>query len=190
MGMASSRVNGTGGTVPPNADVTKGYKDVFGLRLGGDYNLIRDKLAIRAGAFFESTGQDAQYQSIDFPGAKRFGLAIGGTYRIRFGGGEVAKNDDGTPRDDVPPPPPGHALDFHLGYGHVFFATQTNDDPYANGLPAITGTTCNPAPPPSTTVSGPNCPDGKPKYRTNWPVNLGRVTSAINAINVGVAYKF
>ena len=37
-----------GGEIPPNADQPRGYKDVFGVRVGGDYNVLPDKLALRA----------------------------------------------------------------------------------------------------------------------------------------------
>ena len=62
-----------------------------------------------------------------------------------------------------------------------------DDDPAANGLSGFAGTPCNP---PSNAQPGATCSDGKPKYRTNWPTNLGTITNAIDAINVGVAYKF
>ncbi|HEX4475215.1 MAG TPA: hypothetical protein VH142_09070, partial [Polyangiaceae bacterium] len=39
------------GYVPPNADKYNGYMNSFGLRLGGQYNVIQDKLGIRAGTW-------------------------------------------------------------------------------------------------------------------------------------------
>lgn len=160
-------VSGTGGSLPPNADQVKGFKDVFGVRLGGDLALLPDTLAVRAGAFFETNGQDNRYQHVDFVGTTRFGFGVGGTYRLRFG--ESSR-----------------ALEFMLGYGHVAFADATNNDPNGRGIPAIAGTQCNPAAAPP----GESCPNGNLKYRTNWPVNLGTITSAANLINVGVAYRF
>jgi len=160
-------VSGTGGSLPPNADQVKGFKDVFGVRLGGDVALVPDTLALRAGAFFETNGQDNKYQHIDFMGTARLGFGLGGTYRVRFG--------ESSP-----------ALEFMLGYGHIAFFDATNNAPSGAGIPAIAGTQCNPAAAPA----GESCPNGNLKYRTNWPVNLGTITSAANLVNVGVAYRF
>jgi long-chain fatty acid transport protein len=163
-------VNGVaGGKLPPNADVTHKFKDVFGVRLGGDYNVIADKLAIRAGGYIETNGQDQQYQNIDFAGGRRIGFALGGTYRIRLSQEKT------------------RALEFSLGVGHTFVADQTNNDPNAQGLLGLAGAPCNPT---SNAQAGELCADGKQKYRTNWPVNLGTITNSFTAINVGVSYRF
>ncbi len=166
-------INGVaGGTVPPSADVTKGFKDVFGVRVGGDYNILPDKLAIRGGVFAESNGQNQQYQHIDFAGAARFGLALGGTYRLRMGGEDRTR-----------------ALEFSFGYGHIFFGKQDQgaSDRNAPGLTALAGVACNPT---GNAQPGDTCSDGRMKYRTNWPVNLGTIWNSVNTINVGVAYRF
>jgi long-chain fatty acid transport protein len=166
-------VNGiAGGTIPPNADVPKHFKDVFGVRLGGDYNVLPDQLALRGGAFIETSGQDQQYQSIDIAGAARFGIAAGATYRLRLGDGEKTR-----------------ALEFALGYGHIFFAKEDQgaNDRTAPGLTGLAGVACNPA---ANGRPGDTCSDGRPKYRTNWPVNLGTIWNSVNTINVGVAYRF
>ncbi len=170
-------VNGiAGGTLPPNADVPKHFKDVFGVRVGGDYNVMPDKLALRGGVFAESSGQDQQYQSIDFAGAARFGFALGGTYRMRLG-----REEDKS------------ALEFSLGYGHIFFAKQDQgaNDRNAPGVNAIAGVACNPSGNNPSSPSQPDtCTDGRQKYRTNWPVNLGTIWNSVNTVNVGVAYRF
>jgi long-subunit fatty acid transport protein len=159
-----------GGEIPPNADQKRGYKDVVGVRVGGDYNIIADTLALRGGAFFESSAAAAQYQNIDFAASSRFGLALGGTYRLRFGEGEKTS-----------------ALEIMAGFGHVFFAEQSRTDPNASGTPALAGTSCNAVSPVSGTQT---CEDGSQRYRTKWPVNLGTITNSLNVINVGVAYRF
>jgi len=147
--------------VPPLADVRHNFRDVFGVRLGGDYNVLPDKLAIRAGAFFETQAANSVYQNIDFDGAMRFGLALGGTLRL------------------------AKSFDVMLGYGHVFFGTLNNDNPSAQGLPALAGTQCL-----NGNTAGSGCANGGQPYRTAWPVNLGTITSSINVINVGFSYKF
>ena len=85
----------------------------------------------------------------------------------------------------APTPPP--AIDVLVGYGHVFFVDQTNRDPNAAGLSAQAGTACNPA---SAAQPGATCAGGAPKYRTNWPVNLGTVSNDAHVLSLGVAYRF
>ena len=153
--------------IPPNADVTHNFKDVFGVRLGGDVNVLPDQLALRAGGFFESQAAVPQYQNIDFDAASRFGVALGGTYRFRIG---------------------EHPLDVMAGYGHVFFATLNNTSPTAAGLPALTGEQC---PGGSTAGANNKCqPAGNQQYRTPFAVNLGTITSSIDVINVGASFGF
>jgi long-chain fatty acid transport protein len=159
-----------GGEIPPNADQKRGYRDVIGVRVGGDYNVIPDTLALRAGTFFETSAASAQYQNIDFSASARFGLAVGGTYRIRFGQADRTS-----------------AVEIMAGFGHVFVAEQSRTDPNASGSTAIAGTSCNRVTPIAGTQT---CEDGTERYRTRWPVNLGTITNALNVINVGVAYRF
>jgi hypothetical protein len=160
-----------GSSLPPNADQPRGYKDVIGVRVGGDVNVLPDKLALRAGGFFETNGQDRKYQNLDFAGSSRVGFGLGGTYRIHLGSSRGSTS----------------ALELMIGYGHVFFGTQRNDDRAADGVPALAGTPCNPA---DAQQPGPTCTNGTQKYRSNWPVNLGTITNAVNVINAGVSYRF
>lgn len=159
-----------GGEIPPNADQKRGYKDVIGVRVGGDYNVLPDQLALRGGAFFESSAADAALQNIDFAPTSRLGLAAGGTYRIHLGQGEKTS-----------------AIELMLGFSHVFFAEQRRTDPNASGSPALAGTSCNGSEPVAGTQT---CSDGSQRYRTKWPVNLGTITNSVNVINVGAAYRF
>ena len=169
-GQGTIPVAGTPGDLPPSADVRHHFNDVIGIRVGGDYNLLPDQLALRAGGFFESQAADPTYQNIDFDAASRFGFALGGTYRIRLGAEKK------------------HALDLMAGYGHVFFANLTNTDPNGQGIPALAGEPCiGGVPPPAGQTQ---CPGGHTQYRTIWPINLGTITSSINVINVGASFSF
>jgi long-subunit fatty acid transport protein len=156
------------GNIPPNADVPHHFRDVFGVRIGGDYNVLPDQLTVRAGGFYESQAADPTYQNIDFDGASRFGLALGGQYRVHIG----RKS----------------ALDIMAGFGHVFFATLNNTNPGAAGVPALSGEPCPNAG--NVNANGTCGTAGTTQYRTAWPVNLGTITSSINVINVGVSYRF
>jgi long-subunit fatty acid transport protein len=157
-----------GGSIPPNADQAKYFKDVYGARLGGDYVVLPNQLAVRGGLFAETNAQTPQYQNIDFMGKSRFGLAAGVTYRAPVG---------------------EKGLDLSLAYMHLMVADAVNDDPNAPGVSALTGTPCNPSPTTSQ-FTGVCSTSGNPVFRSNWPVNLGRITQSVNSVSLGAAYRW
>jgi len=81
-------VNGTTGRVPRDASVPHPYKDVVGVRLGGEYIPIPDLLAVRLGGFFESKGIDDEDLFIDFHLSERIGIA--GGLSVRLGPVDIA----------------------------------------------------------------------------------------------------
>jgi long-subunit fatty acid transport protein len=178
-GTGTIPVNGTPGYLPPDASVPHNFQDVWGARFGGDYNILPGSLAIRAGGYFQTAAQgNQQYQNIDFAGTQEFGLALGGTWRIRLGHGEKPS-----------------AIELSAGFGHTFIADTSNNT--QNGVAGLAGTQCNTnvvlpgggVQPNPTTGSGP-CADGKQQYRTEWPVNLGTITNSFTQINIGASYRF
>ncbi|AUX47452.1 hypothetical protein SOCE26_089730 [Sorangium cellulosum] len=70
------------GFVPVNADVPHRWKDVMGVRLGGDLVVLRNLLAVRAGGFFENKGQDDADLNLDFHLGYRIGVGGGVTARV------------------------------------------------------------------------------------------------------------
>lgn len=110
-------INGTGGGVlPQNANVVLNLRDSVGVRLGGDYVLLPGLLALRAGAWFEPSIQDAKDLNVTMVASQRIGLA--GGVQVRLG-----------------------RFDVEAGYLHVFFATLDNG---GNGeLRALTGDAAN-----------------------------------------------
>lgn len=70
------------GTVPPNADVPHRWRDVLGVRLGGDFVVLPSLLALRAGGFFEKKGQDDADLNLDFHLGYRVGVGAGVTARV------------------------------------------------------------------------------------------------------------
>lgn len=95
-------INGTGGgTLPANADIPHYWKDVFGVRLGGEAVILPSLLSARAGFFYESKGQDDQYLNIDFHNGEKVGLSGGATVRV-------------------------WRLDITAAYQHTFFGTLDN----------------------------------------------------------------
>ncbi|MEZ4445672.1 MAG: hypothetical protein R3B72_41740 [Polyangiaceae bacterium] len=96
------QVNGTGtGQVPLDASQERNWKDVVGVRLGGEYVPIPDLLALRAGGFFESRGVADEYVNIDFHLSERVGIAGGAGVRLG-------------------------PVDINLAYQHTFFFTIDN----------------------------------------------------------------
>jgi hypothetical protein len=75
---------GGGGTapLPTNANIPHMFKDVIGVRLGGDVNVLPNRLALRAGGFFETKGQDDAYLGLDFDNAQKYGVGGGATLRL------------------------------------------------------------------------------------------------------------
>jgi len=94
--------HGPVGFVPENSDQPRQWKDVLGVRLGGDWVVIPDFLALRAGVFFESRGVDPEYLSLDFHPSEKLGWGGGGTIRL------------------------GH-FDISVAYQHTWFGTLDNE---------------------------------------------------------------
>jgi len=109
-----------GARIPANADMARGYRDSLGVRVGGDVNVIPNKLALRAGSFLETDGQDTRYQSIDNIGSTRIGVAAGGT--LRFASSKTWR-----------------AFELSFGYMHMFVLDRTNTTTTGNPALAITG---------------------------------------------------
>jgi long-subunit fatty acid transport protein len=57
--------------------IEKHWRDTVAVRLGGDYEAMPGRLALRAGAYFESAVADPAYANVDFPGAAQYGGAVG-----------------------------------------------------------------------------------------------------------------
>jgi long-chain fatty acid transport protein len=95
-------VQGTGGSVPQNADVPLAIKgDTIGLRLGGEYVILPARLAVRAGGWWEPDVQRPEYLNVAVVASQRFGLALGGAVRVG-------------------------PVDIEAGYMHVFFDEVDN----------------------------------------------------------------
>jgi len=62
---------------PAGATIPKEWKDTYGLRVGGDYNVIRSRLALRAGASYQSSAVYTEYMNIDAWPVEKIGLHAG-----------------------------------------------------------------------------------------------------------------
>lgn len=68
--------------VPSRVIIPYRWKDTFGLRAGGDYNLLPELLAVRAGVSYESSATPMPYMNIDAWAVTRVGLHLGATYAL------------------------------------------------------------------------------------------------------------
>jgi hypothetical protein len=68
--------------------VAKAWRDTLAIKLGGDVSVIPDRLALRAGAFYETAVADPAHANVDFAGGPMMGGSLGGS--VTFGRWEVA----------------------------------------------------------------------------------------------------
>jgi hypothetical protein len=68
--------------LPGQFTIPYNWRDTIGLRLGGDYNLIAEQLAVRAGVSYESSATPVAYMNIDAWAVTRIGLHAGGTLQL------------------------------------------------------------------------------------------------------------
>ena len=83
-GAGTVLTNPTNVPVPPNADRPTGYRDSFGVRVGGQWNAVRDLLGLRAGGWFESHSQDPALLTVAPVGATGYGIGGGVVVRYQF----------------------------------------------------------------------------------------------------------
>jgi hypothetical protein len=83
-GTGAIPTNPTNVPVPPNADRPTGYKDSLGIRVGGQWNAVRDLFGVRAGGWLETRSQDPTLLTIAPVGAARFGFGGGLVVRYHF----------------------------------------------------------------------------------------------------------
>jgi long-subunit fatty acid transport protein len=89
-------------SLPQDASIPHHWKDAFGFRLGGDYVVLPNQLAVRAGGFFQTEAQDPKYLHLDYVPSQMVGVDAGLTVRI------------------------SGKLDLMAAYGHVFYKGLDN----------------------------------------------------------------
>lgn len=67
--------------------IPKNWNDTWTVRVGGDWNLIRERLALRAGASYATRAVPLEYMNIDYMPVQKLGLHLGatmafGSYRL------------------------------------------------------------------------------------------------------------
>ena len=90
-----------GATISTGMHLDKHWKDVVGVRVGGDRVIVPGRFAVRAGGFYESKGGRDEYLNLHFYEAARGALATGATIRWK-------------------------RYDLSLAYQHTFFGSLDN----------------------------------------------------------------
>lgn len=73
---------GPGLPAPDRIELPHRWLTQYGLRLGGDYNVVPGRLALRAGFSFETRGVRSGYEQLDFLPLQRYGMHLGATARF------------------------------------------------------------------------------------------------------------
>jgi hypothetical protein len=166
--------NGTGarsllpnGYVPPNADKWNGFKDSFGVRLGGQVNVVPDKFGVRAGTWIETRSQEPEWLSVAPVGAMRGGV----------GGGVVFRQD---------------FIDISIGYQYHWSSGLDNNGMGRQRAVVGNGQDTNRERPDFSTAKEP--PDvtaaDRTQFRSNFTVNNGSITQHAHAFTLGGTVRF
>lgn len=78
----TSDPSGVPSPLPPRANIPHRWRDTWGLRVGGDYNVLRDRFALRAGLAYESRAMRRSYMNIDYWPVDRVSLHAGATAKF------------------------------------------------------------------------------------------------------------
>lgn len=68
--------------LPRRVSILHGWDDSFGVRVGGDYNVLRERLAVRAGFGYEGRAVPKKNMSIDYWAVNRYNLSVGSTVQL------------------------------------------------------------------------------------------------------------
>jgi long-chain fatty acid transport protein len=81
---ALDKGDGSAPTQLPDVQIPRKYRDTVSVRLGGDVNAIPDKLAVRAGGFYQTSAYPENYEtfSLDFPYGEQVGAGAGLSWHV------------------------------------------------------------------------------------------------------------
>ncbi len=63
--------------------IDKNWRDTIGVRVGGDFSLLPQRLTLRAGISYESAASKPAYANVDFLGARQLGASVGLSVYLR-----------------------------------------------------------------------------------------------------------
>jgi len=141
--------------------IPKNYKDTWSFRLGADYNVVPNKLWLRAGTFFETGATPRNTTYLDFASYNRVGVSAGLTWRI-------------------------WAFDIKIAYEHIFQPTRNigvNETKIYENMPLspcqspYTSSSCaSQGQPPGPSVGG-------GRYKTSFDIVSAGLTFNFNRIH-------
>ncbi len=170
-GLGTIPVAGTAGVIPPVADVPRDYRDVLGVRMGGEVSVVPRRLSLRVGGSYETRADRDATQNVDVLAGARVGVAAGATLRLVTG--DAAARASAGPR----------TLDVSVGVAQVHvLGREASGGP---GIGAFTGVPCA-----SGDASAGVCADGTAAHRTPWATNLGAMTAVVHLLHVGLGATF
>lgn len=90
-------------TSSPELELIQNWQTQVSLSLGGDYNVVPGRLALRLGVMYESDGVPDGYERLSFMPWSRFGVALGATVRV-------------------------NTVDLTMGYMHAHWFSRSNTE--------------------------------------------------------------
>lgn len=163
---ATVLVDGAELPVPTAQPIPHGFRDVLGIRLGGDWNIVPGEIAVRGGVHTEIPLGRSRYLIQDFINGYRVGLHLGATFR--FG-----------------------RFDLSIAYAHIFQVDTRITNGNFRGVAALGTGTSEGCPAgngydPNQPVSDTGCyPSGYGAI-----VNNGTYTAGWNVASVQASYHF
>ncbi|HEY6557917.1 MAG TPA: hypothetical protein VI072_11620 [Polyangiaceae bacterium] len=149
------------GRLPPRADRFTGYKNSYGVRLGGQYNLVPEMFGVRAGGWYETAAADPEWLHIAPVPAARGGFGGGVVYRVG-------------------------AFDFSVGYQRHL--SRPLDNKGRGALQVGAGTWQGD--PEFSTQDPPPGQSKEQQFRTFHAVNGGKVIQSAHVFTAGGVFRF
>ncbi len=78
----TSDPSGSSSPLPPVAVIPHKWRNTYGFRLGGDYNMLPGLLSLRAGFSYESSAVRTPYMNIDYFATQKIGLHLGASVML------------------------------------------------------------------------------------------------------------
>lgn len=178
--IVTDRASGMAVAAPRAIDIRSALSDVMGVRVGGDYNAIPGRLAVRAGFSYETAGASPDLAQIHLPSYAGVSVHGGLTFRWRW-------------------------LDVTAGYAHFFYfdnnavtgtrAVTTPGDPAESNPDNRTQLNPQGPNPPTPSTGAPTCNaqgacTDSMRGPGTYTINRGTYTASQNSFNIAFNLRF
>jgi hypothetical protein len=177
-----------------SASVNRHLQNAVALRAGGSYSIMPRKVALQAGAFFETRGQDPAYAGIDSFAFQRIGFGLGAMMRLGDFDLLAAYGHIFQETVEVAPPPHqlaerGSTTDPTAGFDQQVGGIIGADGTRRNGI--VLSDPSAPSPAHADAVASAQQNVAVPnRLRSARVINAGKYTGAFNVISLGAVYHF